>query len=63
MKLNPPPSFTVYGCKVKGKKEAENLFFVAAVLLVHHLQGADMAACASVPNPILKKDNLVPAVG
>ncbi len=27
MKLNPPPSFTVFWCKVKGKKEAENLFF------------------------------------
>ena len=34
--IKPPPSF-VFGCKVKGQKEAENLFFVAEVFLVRHL--------------------------
>ena len=53
----------MFGCKVKGKKEAENLIFVAEVFLVCHLQGADLAARASVPNPIPKKDDSGYAVG
>ena len=48
MKLNPPPPFAVFGCKVKGKKEAENLFFVAEVCLVRHLQGCRFG-CARIP--------------
>ena len=63
MKLKPPPSFTVFGCKVKGKKETENLVFVAEVFLVRHLQGADLAVRPSVPYPILKKDDSVFAAG
>ena len=62
MELNPPPPFAVFGCKVKGKEEAENLFFVAEVWSAI-CRGANLAARASLPHPILKKDDSIPPVG
>ena len=55
MKLNPPPSFTVFGCKVKDKKEAENLVFVAEVFLVRHLQGGRFGCARIYPEPDTKE--------
>ena len=55
MKLNPPPPFAVFGCKVKGKKEAENLVFVAEVFLVSHLQGGRIGCARICPEPDTKE--------